>query len=153
MGFNVSILGKESIPSIDTVVNKMKFYTDSKFDFILLKNATCLFFKDMDNLDGKIAETMEFAKKLRDFSVDIMSEGDYIVDFGGPVDVFVGKEEFASNKSEILKRVEELKYPGEAFISEDEKGLEQERMLVGLYARSKMLMDANNPQIAKVVKN
>lgn len=130
---------------------KMKFYTDSKHDFIVLKNGTCLFFNDMNNYEINVKKVMESAKTLTDFSVDIMSGGDYIVNIRGPIDVYVGKEEFANQREEIEKRLDELKYPGEAFTSKDVKGLEHERILVGLYARAKMLKDAHNPEIAKVV--
>lgn len=136
---------------IEHVAEKMKFYSDLKHNFIILKNSTCLFFNDMENHESNVEKVMESAKTLTDFSVDVMSGGDYIVNIRGPIDVYVGKEEFENQKHEIERRLDELKYPGEAFTSEDAKGLEKERILVGLYARAKMLMDAESPEIAKVV--
>lgn len=133
---------------IESTISK---YTNQKHSFLILKNGTLLFFKDFTDYDEKVSKTMQAAQMMTDFSVDIMSGGDYVVHFRGPIDVYVGKEEFETLQATIEQRRSELMFPGEAFISPPE-GMEKTRLLVGLYARAKMYRDAYDSQVIKFVQ-
>lgn len=135
---------------IDVLEKRISRYSEGKFSFNIMKNGTLLFFKNNDDLNNKIKKTMELARMLTDFTVDVMEEGDYIVHFKGPLYIYVAKDEFESQKSQIRKRLRELTFPGESFFNAGESVGEQ-NTLVGIYARAKMYRDAFDIQLVKTV--
>lgn len=130
---------------------RIKEYSNGRFSFSILRNGTLLFLKDNSDLNTKVNKSMELARFITDFSVDVMEKGDYLVHFKGPIYSYVGKEEFENQKREIEARVDELTFPGERFLNESEE-LSKEKVLVGLFARAKMYRDAFNAELVRTVE-
>lgn len=117
----------------------------------IFSNGTLLFTPcGRDNLDDA-KKAMKEAKYLIDFTVIPMKDGSYLVQFNHVVAVFVGRDEFMSMRSEIIRRSEELKFPEEVFFQEN-KDEPRDNILIGLYARGKLQYDVHNFSIYKRIE-
>jgi hypothetical protein len=128
----------------------MKYYMSGKKQggVTILSNGTLLFTRSGRNNVQDAENAMSEAKFLIDFGVTKMKDGPYLVEFHKAVSVFVGAEEFKIMRNEIIRRLEELKFPEEVFF-QDNKDEPQDHLLIGLYARGKLQYDAYNFSIYK----
>jgi hypothetical protein len=115
-------------------------YTNSKGGVSLLRNGTVLFIKSSGNDTDDAKKSMDEARFLRDFEIQPMDDGNYLVIFHSAVSVFVSSNEFNSRKQEILKRMDDLKFPSEVFVYDANNN--GDGFLLGLYARGKLQKDA-----------
>jgi hypothetical protein len=134
---------------LEVVARQVAKYMENKASFAQFENGTCLMLKPVPNLEEVIRGALEEARHLPDFKVYAMEGGDFLVFFATPLMVYVGKEEFAERESELQRRVDELRFPSEAFVTPN--GMPPKEMLVGLYARAKLQRDAREPQRYTVV--
>ncbi|QVQ26163.1 hypothetical protein [Achromobacter deleyi] len=125
----------------DLISNQVMKYMDNEATFAQFHAGTCLMLQPVEDLDETIAGAMKEARRIADFKVYPMKEGDYLVFFASPLLVYVGKDEFEEQKQEVVKRLEELKFPGEV-IKPDAIPLGEADVLIGLYARGKLQFDA-----------
>jgi len=116
----------------------------------LLGNGTLIFSPEgrIDEDDARLA--MQEAKFLTDFQVDPLKEGGFLVTFHDSIAVFVGQNEFDVMRSEIFARLSELKFPDEELVSK--KSMNQDHLLIGLYARGKLQRDAYNFSFHKRIR-
>jgi len=120
-----------------------KYIAGKKNDILLLCNGTLIFIdKSMDN-EFFAKKIMSDAKFLIDFKVNLLREGGFLVAFHDAIAVFVGDEEFESQKQIIQQRSQDLVFPEENFFGGNNKNRERD-LLVGLYARGKLNYDIHN---------
>lgn len=107
----------------------------------LLGNGSLLFSPDGGSFESEARQAMQEARRLANFEVTPLKEGGFLVRFHAALAVFVGQEEFAAVREEIVARLDELKFPEEILHGRD--GYPQDHLLVGLYARGKLQRDAH----------
>lgn len=107
----------------------------------LLGNGSLLFSPDGGSFESEARQAMQEARRLANFEVTPLKEGGFLVRFHAALAVFVGQEEFAAVREEIVARLDELKFPEEILRGRD--GYPQDHLLVGLYARGKLQRDAH----------
>ena len=121
----------------------IKYIVGKENDILLLCNGTLIFVdKNMDN-EFFAKKIMSDAKFLIDFKVNLLREGGFLVTFHDAIAVFVGDEEFESQKQIIQQRSQDLIFPEENFFGGNNKNRERD-LLVGLYARGKLYYDVHN---------
>ncbi|MDH5433346.1 MAG: hypothetical protein OEY19_05330 [Gammaproteobacteria bacterium] len=125
---------------MDQVASQVKKYMDDEAKFALFDNGSCLMLKDKSNIENIIQGAMKEARKILDFKVYPMNDGDFLVFFASPLLVYVGKEEFWDQRDEIERRKVDLKFKSEELIALGDRVPDD--MLVGLYARGKLQNDA-----------
>jgi hypothetical protein len=131
------------------VSHQVSKYMENKATFAQFENGTCLMLKPVPNLDEAVQGSLREAKYLPDFKVYQMEDGDFLVFFANPLLVYVGKEEFVEREPELRRRLDDLKFPGEALATP--QGMPETHMLVGLYARGKLQRDTGDPQRYAVI--
>lgn len=117
-------------------------YVKGKKGVTLLGNGTLLFITEDGDNEADAKRAMEEAKHLTDFKVVQLKEGGYLVAFHEAVAVFVGDDEFASVRAEVGARRADLQFPEEVFFGG--KGMTDDELLVGLYARGKLQRDIHS---------
>jgi len=130
----------QSRVQLDQVASQVKKYMDDEAKFALFDNGSCLMLKDKSNIENIIQGAMKEARKILDFKVYPMNDGDFLVFFASPLLVYVGKEEFWDQRDEIERRKVDLKFKSEELIALGDRVPDD--MLVGLYARGKLQNDA-----------
>ncbi|MDZ4055559.1 MAG: hypothetical protein U1D69_01110 [Polynucleobacter sp.] len=91
--------------------------------------------------DHVIAGALKEARRITDFEVHQMKDGDFLVFFANPLLVYVGKDEYRERADEIRKRVSDLKFSSEEMV-EFSGSSDETKRLIGLYARGKLQRDA-----------
>lgn len=107
----------------------------------LLGNGSLLFSPDSASPENDARLAMQEARRLANFEVIPLRESGFLVRFHAALAVFVGQEEFAAVREEVIARLDELKFPEE--ILHDRDGDDKDHLLVGLYARGKLQRDAH----------
>jgi hypothetical protein len=131
----------ESLCSAASVSEQVMKYMDKDVTFAQFGNDTCLMLKPVPNLQETIEGCLREARRIAEFKVYRMEEGDYLVFFASPLIVYVGKDEFMKRQTEIRRRLHDLSFPSETVISAFEE-TDDINLLVGLYARGKLQRDA-----------
>lgn len=126
-------------------------YMDNEETFAQFQNGSCLVLKDMPDIDKAIIGAMKEARRLPDFEVFEMEDRDYLVSFANPLKVYVGKEEFESQKKEIQIRFRDLHFPSENLMPLGDK-VKADHVLIGLYARGKLQRDAWNAPTYQIIR-
>lgn len=108
----------------------------------LLNNGTLIFTENGRNDEDDARRAMQEARLLNDFQVSPLKEGGFLVSFHRVIGVFVGQDEYDARRSEIVSRIKDLCFPGEAFFRDNRTP--NDNLLVGLYARGKLQRDAHD---------
>lgn len=108
----------------------------------ILGNGTALFVYVISTPENDAKIILSENSLPVDFKVAPLGSHGYLVMLNAATAVFVGEDEFLSNRQMIKDRVDGLKYPTEVSIvpqawSEDE-------YFIGLYGRAKYMYDVNN---------
>jgi len=127
--------------SPDLILTQVMKYMDDEATFAQFPAGTCLMLKPVDDIDATIKGAMIESRRIADFKVYPMRDGDYLVFFASALLVYVGKDEFLNMKDQIVDRVDDLKFDGEA-IASPVTPMEVDDIFVGLYARGKLQCDA-----------
>jgi len=134
----------ESLCSPEMVSEQVMRYMDGNARFAQFANDTCLMLKPVSNLAETIEGALREARRLAEFKVYRMEQGDYLVFFAGPLLVYVGRDEFLARTAEIQHRISELKFSEEHIVPTSQQK-DETNVLVGLYARGKLQRDAWSP--------
>jgi uncharacterized caspase-like protein len=114
---------------------------DGNATFAQFPEGTCLMLKRGAEPDHVIAGALKEARRITDFEVHQMKDGDFLVFFANPLLVYVGKDEYRERADEIRKRVSDLKFSSEEMV-EFSGSSDETKRLIGLYARGKLQRDA-----------
>lgn len=116
----------------------------------LLENGTLVFTEEGRADEDDARRAMHEARFLIDFQVTPLKEGGFLVTFHQAVAVFVGQQEFETQRDSIVANLPELRFPGEQIVGKENS--QSEHMLVGLYARGKLQRDAHNFKFYKRIR-
>jgi hypothetical protein len=130
----------ENLSEQTLIASQVLKYMDGKATFAQFSNGTCLMLKPIENLEETIQGVMREARRIVDFKVYKMEDEDFLVCFASPLFVYVGKGEFASQFEKIKIRFSELLFPSESIVPMSD--LDDDTVMVGLYARGKLQRDA-----------
>lgn len=130
----------ENTTSLNDIEDRMTIYTKGRGGVSIMGNGTLLFLTKGEDDVGDAKKALNDARFIIDFRVVPLKEGGYMVAFHEAVAVFVGQEEFARRKEEIVARQHDLRFPGEVFIPPSSEP--PQHILIGLYARGKLQRDA-----------
>lgn len=130
-------VNKTPLSAIET---RMLGYTKGQGGITILGNGTLLSLTKGEDDVEDARKAMNEARFITDFRVIPLNEGGFMVAFHDAVAVFVGEDEYHEQRSEIVARLAQLRFPGEALFAP--QGDPPENLLVGLYARGKLQKDA-----------
>lgn len=127
-------------------------YTDGSRAFVVYKSGTIVFSDTASaRSDGDYDVTLlEAVNGKPDFNVREMEDGNFLVRFKGPVTGIVLKSFYDAHRDVIRIGVDAgALLPGEEVRSDTEKQISLEHYYIGLYARSKLFVDAESTKICK----
>jgi len=136
----------------ELVSQQVTKYMDNEATFAQFTNGSCLILKPVENINEVIDGAMREARRIADFKVYGMRDGDFLVFFAGALLVYVGKDEFKQRKADILLRKNELMFPSENILNPNSGERSEEELLVGLYARGKLQRDAWHDLKYEIIK-
>jgi len=148
---------KPAIPiNIEKIVVVFSRCLEQKKAFIVFKNGTCVFTKDR-NSPLYEDEAKHILRKIYDYHPDFstiaLDDGNWLVKYNEPLASIVLKEEIDNYWCEIENHYQKGITSYEVLV--DEYGNQREITKdgkIGLFARARMFMDAQNPQVAKIWK-
>lgn len=134
----------KNLAPLEILEERLSFYIKNRKNGVsMMCNGTVLFTQSTENYREDAKFLMEHAAFMTDFKVIELSLGGFFVEFKDPVTVFVGQEEFYSQKESIRERMKDLLFPEEVLFGGNDEN-KQRDLLVGLYARGKLQYDAYN---------
>jgi hypothetical protein len=144
---------KPNIPvNIDKTIETFAYYTDKKKVFVIFKNGTCVLVPDGSEPTNAANEILKRVYNYHpDFNPRAMDDGNFLISYSQPAYSIVFKDEYEKNRGYIdenhldgLTRDEVLlNAKGEANKFDDSGK-------IGLFARSRMFLDAQKPEIVKI---
>ena len=145
---------KPNLPvDIERTIQTFAGYSDKKHTFAVFQNGTCVLIPDgCTNLESTAKEILDRVYNYHpDFNPHLMDDGNFMVSYSQPAFSVVFKDEFEKNRNYIdqnhldgLTRDEVLLNANGEANKFDEQGK------IGLFARSRMFLDAENPVVFKV---
>lgn len=170
-GFFVSLFGQNKTPDdfppkpkwkpditvdLAVVADRASYYTDKKKLVVIFRHGTCVV------LPADLAKPEEEAKAVLDrvynyhpdFNPQPMDDGNFIVSYSQP-NCFsvVTKEEFEKNREYIQKNHLNGVVRDEVLLNAEKKpNVFDDRGMLGLFGRARMFLDAQKPEIARVIR-
>ena len=148
---------KPNLPiDLDLVMEKAKYYTGEKLQIAVLKNGTIIIFPEkVENIISNALKTLEkvyFAHP--DFNPRKMDDGNYIIEYTQPAFTIVFKEEIEKHWNYIDENHLGGICKDEVLINEKgEHNVFNEIGKICLFGRSKMFLDAQNPEVMLTFDN
>ena len=142
-------------PSLETVIDRMRYYTDQKRDFAVFRNGTCALLEPglsdaavQGAAMGILAEVFHAHPDMNPLRMD---DGNIMVRYSQPalnsvVSVALARAHWA----EIEARHQDGLVAGEVLISPEGQNVFDDRGKMGLFGRSLMFMDAQAPEIVRI---
>jgi hypothetical protein len=136
---------------IEKIGKTANYYADGKFFIEIYKNGTCVFPKVPLGKEPESGSSLltEIGNHPIDFVVKEMDDHNFIVRFSDSVFSIIFQDELAENRAEL---VEQMKRSSESELLVGKSGAPQDHLLIGVYARTRLLADIQNPVLAKTVK-
>jgi hypothetical protein len=135
---------------LDRVVASMRRYGDGEFAVGVLTHGTCFFPTPGQSFVSELARLFgKMRDQSPDFEVREMDDHNYVVAFGEHVVAVVSRDEFQRNRAVILK---EARYSESSERILDARDSPRDHLLIGLYARTRLFADMENPQIARIIQ-
>jgi len=136
-----------------TIVDRMQYYCNSRYRFVLFANGTCAFVRNDSATPA--SDAIELLRRAAfghvDFNPRLMDDGNYLVGFGERVcGVVLARElkdhatHIAEHHLEGVRKDEVFFNSGAAASSFDDRGR------AGLLARARMFMDSKRLTVAQV---
>jgi hypothetical protein len=126
------------------------YYSDGKFYVEIYNNGTCVF--PHVSIDNKLVSGLEHLTKLCetpiDFTVKEMDDQNYIVRFTESVFSIVFGDQFRDQEVEIVRQAAN-DVSDEVVIGRHNSP--QQHILIGLYARTRLMQDIQNPILVKSI--
>lgn len=140
---------------LDAVVDRMRYYTDQKRDFVVFKNGTCALLED--GIEDPAARTTAKAILNRvyqaqpDLNPLRMDDGNIMVKFSQPaLRVVVLTAVAQDHWAEIEARCKDGLVQDEVLLLPGGPNVFDDRAKMGLFGRALMFMDAQAPEIVRI---
>jgi hypothetical protein len=126
------------------------YYADGKFFIEVYNNGTCVFPRVQPGKDVESGANLlvEVGGRPIDFVVKEMDDHNFVVRFSDAVFSIVFQDEFAEHRGEIVRQAENA---GGDEVLMGKPGAPQDHMLIGLYARTRLLADLQVPAVARAI--
>jgi hypothetical protein len=125
---------------VDRIEKTAGYYSDGKFFLEIYKNGTCVFPPVSMENKAESGDKLLAALNERpvDFTVKEMDDHNFVVQFSNSVFAIVFADEFVEHRDEISQQAASLS--GDEVVM-GRPGAPEEHMLIGLYARTRLLED------------
>ena len=135
----------------DRIQNTANYYANGKFFIEIYRNGTCIFPPaSMQNGAGIGVNLLtELGKNPIDFTVREMDDHNFIVRFTESIFSIVFGDEFIERRDEITQQAAGA-LDDEVLIGRP--GAPQEHLLIGIYARTRLLEDIRTPMLVRSVE-
>jgi|GEM_PF-598149 hypothetical protein len=147
---------KPNLPiDIQRTIETFAYYSDKKKTFAVFENGTCVVIPDGDADPEKQAK--EILNKVYNFHPDFnpqtMDDGNFMVSYSQPAYSIVFKDEFEKNRDYIEKNHLDGLVRAEVLLNaKREPNKFDDIGKIGLFARARMFLDAQNPVVVKIWK-
>ena len=145
---------KPTVPiDIERTEKTFAYYINHKKPFVIFSNGTCIPVSSANpETEGK-----ETLNKIYNFHPDFnpiqMDDGNWGISYSQPAYSIVFKDEFEKNRDYIDKNHLDGLTQGEVLLNaKREPNKFDDRGKIGLFGRSRMFLDAQNPIVAKIWK-
>ena len=138
---------------LELIFEKAKYYTGEKLQFAVFQNGTVAFFSTMvDRIEDSAIEALDKIYNAHpDFKTITMNDGNYLIEYSQPAFTIVFKDEIEKYWDYIDKHHQDGICKAEILInSQGQKNVFDKLGKICLFARAKMFMDAQAPNVVKV---
>lgn len=147
---------KPNLPvDIERTIQTFAYYSDKKRTFAVFQNGTCVLIPDgSSNLESAAKEILNKVYNYHpDFNPQAMDDGNFMVSYSQPAYSVVFKDEFEKNRDYIEQNYSDGWVRDEVLLNENGKSDKfDDRFKIGLFARSRMFLDAQSPVVVKIWK-
>ncbi|SEO30956.1 hypothetical protein [Bradyrhizobium sp. OK095] len=131
-------------------LDRMAHYTDRQRSFLVYEHGTAVF--DNGSSEPDIAKCnaalLDVVTHMPDFSVRPMRDGNFIVEFRGPVYGLVEGTFFKQNRQQLsLDAKKHGLFPTEKLLYPSEESVKAGEHVIGLYARANLYLDVESPVV------
>ena len=147
---------KPNVPiDFQRTIETIAYYSDKKKTFAVFENGTCIVIPDGDANPEK--QTKGILNKVYnyhpDFNPQTMDDGNFMVSYSQPAYSIVFKDEFEKNRDYIEKNHLDGLVRAEVLLNaKREPNKFDDIGKIGLFARARMFLDAQNPVVVKIWK-
>jgi hypothetical protein len=136
---------------LDRIGRTANYYADGKFFIEVYENGTCVFPQIFHEAGEKSGERIlaELGERPIDFTVKEMDDHNFVIRFSEAVFSIVFQDEFAARRNEIDAQADSAGVD-EVLVGRPEAPAEH--LMIGLYARTRLLADLRQPAVATVIK-
>lgn len=147
---------KPNVPvDIERTIQTFAYYSDKKKAFAVFQNGTCVLIPDgSSNLESAAKEILNKVYNYHpDFNPQSMDDGNFMVGYSQPAYSIVFKDEFEKNRDYIDQNHLDGVVRAEVLLNANrEPNKFDDTGKIGLFARSRMFLDAQNPVVVKIWK-
>ena len=146
---------KPNIPiDIEKTIQTFAYYSDKKKTFVIFKNGTCVMVPPEADPENAAKEILDKVYNYHpDFNPKTMDDGNFLVSYSQPAFSIVFKDEFEKNRDYIEQNhLDGLTRDEVLLNAKGEANKFDDIGKIGLFARSRMFLDAQNPVIVKTWK-
>lgn len=141
---------------ISSIADRASYYTDKKAIVVIFRNGTCVVLAaDLVNPEEKAKGVLDRVYKYHpDFTPNTMDDGNFMVSYSQR-NCFsvVTKKEFENNREYIRKNHLDGIVKDEVLLNSNRKAAAfDDRSMIGLFARARMFMDAEVPEVVQIVR-
>lgn len=136
---------------INLIMKSVKYYTDERIQIAIMKYGTVILFPDrVENIKTEAKNTLEkIYNSHPDFNPKTMDDGNYLIEYNHPAFTIVFKSEIDNHWSYIEENHLDGVCRDEVLINNNgERNVFNKIGKICLYGRSKMFMDAQEPEVA-----
>ena len=147
---------KPNVPvDIERTIQAFAYYSDKKKTFAVFENGTCVVVPDeSSNVENSAKEILDKVYNYHpDFNPQAMDDGNFMVSYSQPAYSVVFKDEFEKNRDYIDQNHLDGVVRAEVLLNaKGEPNKFDDRGKIGLFARSRMFLDAQKPVVVKIWK-
>lgn len=136
---------------VDRIGKTANYYADGKFVIEVYENGTCVFPPSAHETEAKGGARIlaGLGKHPIDFIVKEMDDHNFVIRFSESVFAIVFQDEFAARRNEIDMQADSAGVD-EVLIGRPDAPAEH--LTIGIYARTRLLADLQQPAVATVIK-
>ena len=147
----------EFAPTIDEVVDRMRYYTDGSKDIAVFNYGTCVVLPDGLTEPAARSKASEVLSAVFNFHPDMyptpMDDGNILVQYNHPAFNVVLSKLAKTNMDQIRQKYLSALAPSEVILTPGGPNQFDEVGMMALYGRCFMFMDAQDPRIVRIVRH
>ena len=150
MSYKIIASALSAPADFDRIEKTANLYADGKFFVEIYKNGTCVFppVSKENKAESGVKLLIALCEHPIDFTVREMDDHNFVVRFTDSVFSIVFGNEFTERQSEIIQQAASA---GGDEVVIGRPGAPQEHLLIGLYARTRLLEDIQRPTLIRSI--